>query len=168
MTISHMTRRPSFKPWMLDAGISQFIIAKGGSDMPSGFIPGASPWMISDVMLMKTCGLTLKIAGIRNSSFVLFCSPFFNWAFCCQFFYGMLLCFMDILFTVSITVKLFLFITVYCVSTVLPLVNSKAERTIQIFTEMCLNVTIIVHVDIQFPTKKLSLEGGLQVLHANT
>ncbi|XP_027130911.1 NADP-dependent oxidoreductase domain-containing protein 1 isoform X4 [Larimichthys crocea] len=65
MTISHMTRCPSLKPWMLAAGTSQLMIAKGGSDIPSGFIPGASPWIISDAMLMKTCGLTLKIAEIR-------------------------------------------------------------------------------------------------------
>ncbi|XP_076747397.1 uncharacterized protein LOC143421550 [Maylandia zebra] len=57
MTISHMTRCPSLKPWMLAPGTSQLTIAKGGSDIPGGFIPGASTWMTSDVMLMKTCGL---------------------------------------------------------------------------------------------------------------
>ncbi len=50
MTISHMTRCPSLKPWMLAAGTSQLMIAKGGSDIPGGFIPGASPWITSDVM----------------------------------------------------------------------------------------------------------------------
>ncbi len=70
--ISHMTRYPSLKPWMLAAGTSQLMIAKGGSDVPGGFIPGASPWITSDVMLMKTCGLTLKIAEIRYSNFLLF------------------------------------------------------------------------------------------------
>ncbi len=54
MTISHMTRCPSLKPWMLAAGTSQLMIARGGSDIPDGFIPGASPWITSDVMLMKT------------------------------------------------------------------------------------------------------------------
>ena len=89
MTISHMTRCPSLKPWMLAAGTSQFRIAKGGSNIPSGFIPGASPWIISDVMLMKTCGLTLKIAEIRYSNFVIFlvpppfCLGFLLLFFCC-------------------------------------------------------------------------------------
>ncbi len=115
MTISHMTRCPSLKPWMLTAGKSQLMIAKCGSDIPGGFIPGASPWITSDVMLMKTCGLTLKIAEIRYSNFVLFFSPpppppLFIWTFCCCFFVrNALVCFMDILFTVSNTVKLFLF-----------------------------------------------------------
>ncbi|XP_042083260.1 uncharacterized protein LOC121815625 [Haplochromis burtoni] len=44
MTISHMTRCPSLKPWMLAPGTSQLTIAKGGSDIPGGFIPGASTW----------------------------------------------------------------------------------------------------------------------------
>ncbi len=69
------------------------------------------PWITSDVMLMKTCGLTLKIAEIRYSNFVLFFvpPPLFIWAFCCCFFVqNALVCFMDILFTVSNTVKLFL------------------------------------------------------------
>ena len=65
MTISHMTSCPSLKPWMLAAGTSQLMIVKGGSGIPSGFIQGVSPWITSDAMWMKTCGLTLKIAGIR-------------------------------------------------------------------------------------------------------
>ena len=86
---------------VMDAG------SKGGSDIPSSFIPGASPWMISDVILMKTCGLTLKIAEIRDSNFV---GGFVPPLFCCCFFVqNALVCFMDILFTVSNTVKLFLF-----------------------------------------------------------
>ena len=32
----------SLKLWMLAAGTSQLMIAKGGSDIPSGFIPGGS------------------------------------------------------------------------------------------------------------------------------
>lgn len=131
MTISHMTRCPSLKPWMLAAGTSQLMIAKGGSDIPSGFIPGASPWIISDAMLMKTCGLTLKIAEIRYSNFVLFLvPPLFIWAFCCCFFVqNALVCFMDILFTVSNTVKLFLFYhIVNSISTVPPVVNSKGKK----------------------------------------
>ncbi len=94
MTISHMTRCPSLKPWMLAAGTSQLMIAKGGSDIPGGFIPDASPWITSDVMLMKTCGLTLKIAEIRYSNFVLFFSspPLFIWAFAVVFLFRMLLC----------------------------------------------------------------------------
>ncbi len=104
MTISHMTRCPSLKPWMLAAGTSQLMIAKGGSDIPGGFIPGASPWITSDVMLMKTCGLTLKIAEIRYSIFVPLLSGLFA-----VFVQNALVCFMDILFTVSNTVKLFMF-----------------------------------------------------------
>ena len=50
---------------------------------------------------------------------------------------------------------MFCSITVYCVSTVLPLENSKEKIPDLLFTEMCLNVNIIVHVDIQFPTKTL-------------
>ncbi len=92
MTISHMTRCPSLKPWMLAAGTSQLMIAKGG--IPGGFIPGASPWITSDVMLMKTCGLTLKIAEIRYSNFVLFLSPppFLSGLFAVVFLFRMLLC----------------------------------------------------------------------------
>ncbi|XP_026043274.1 uncharacterized protein LOC113033556 isoform X2 [Astatotilapia calliptera] len=59
-------------PWMLAPGTSQLTIAKGGSDIPGGFIPGASTWLTSDVMLMKTCGLTLKIAEIRCNFFAFF------------------------------------------------------------------------------------------------
>jgi len=59
MTIIHMTRCPSLKPRMLAAGTSQFMIAKGGSNISSYF--GASPWIKSDVMFMKTCGLTLLL-----------------------------------------------------------------------------------------------------------
>lgn len=140
MTISHMTRCPSLKPWMLAAGTSQLMIAKGGSDIPSGFIPGASPWIISDAMLLKTCGLTLKIAEIRYSNFVLFLvPPLFIWAFCCCFFVqNALVCFMDILFTVSNTVKLFLFYhIVNSISTVPPVVNSKGKQKLICFLLEC-------------------------------
>ncbi len=92
MTISHMTRCPSLKPWMLAAGTSQLTIAKGGSDIPGGFISGASPWITSDVMLMKTCGLTLKIAKIRYSNFVLFSPPFYLGFLLLFFLFRMLLC----------------------------------------------------------------------------
>ena len=145
MTISHMTRCPSLKPWMLAAGTSQLMIAKGGSDIPSGFIPGASPWIISDAMLMKTCGLTLKITEIRYRNVVLFLVPsLFIWAFCrCFFVQNALVCFMDILFTVSNTVKLFLFYhTVNIISTVPPVVNNKGKKTDLLFTGMLLNVNI--------------------------
>ncbi len=95
MTISHMTRCPSLKPWMLAAGTSQLMIAKGGSDIPGSFIPGASPWITSDVMLMKTSGLSLKIAEIRYSNFVLFLvppPPFLSGLFAVVFLFRMLLC----------------------------------------------------------------------------
>ena len=140
-----MTRCPSMKPWMLAAGTLQLMIAKGGSDIPSGFIPGASPWIISDAMLMKTCGLTLKIAEIRYRNVVLFLVPsLFIWAFCrCFFVQNALVCFMDILFTVSNTVKLFLFYnTVNSISTVPPVVNNKEKKTDLLFTGMLLNVNI--------------------------
>ena len=132
MTISHMTRCPSLKPWMLAAGTSQLMIAKGGSDIPSGFIPGASPWIISDAMLMKTCGLTLKIAEIRYSHFVGFflVPPIFILAFCCCFFVqNALLSFMKISFTVSNTVKLVLFYhIVNSISIVPPVENSNGKK----------------------------------------
>ena len=67
MTISHMTRRP---PWSHGCRMHGDIITTGGSDIPSGFIPGANAWITSDAMLMKTCGLTLKMAEIRYSNLV--------------------------------------------------------------------------------------------------
>ena len=82
-------------------------------------------------MLMKTCGLTLKIAEIRYRNVVLFLVPsLFIWAFCrCFFVQNALVCFMDILFTVSNTVKLFLFYhTVNSISTVPPVVNNKGTK----------------------------------------
>ncbi len=148
MTISHMTRCPSLKPWMLAAGTSQLMIAKGGSDIPGGFIPGASPWITSDVMLMKTCGLTLKIAENRYSNFVLFFvppPPFLSGLFAVVFLFRMQYC------------KTFSVLS-YRVSTVLPVVNSKGKKTYLLFTGMLLNVNITVHVDIQFPTKTFSVK----------
>ena len=94
---------------------------------------------------MKTCGLTLKIAEIRYRNVVLFLVPsLFIWAFCCCFFVqNALVCFMDILFTVSNTVKLFLFYhTVNSISTVPPVVNNKGTKTDLLFTGMLLNVNI--------------------------
>ena len=110
MTISHMARCCSLKPWMLAAGTSQMMIAKGGSDISSAFIPGASPWIISDAMLMKTCGLTVKIAEIRYSHFaiLLFFFLFYH--------------------------------TVNSISTVSPVVNTKGQKNDLLFTGMLLNV----------------------------
>ena len=115
----------------MDAG------SKGGSDIPSSFIPGASPWMISDVILMKTCGLTLKIAEIRYSNFMGFFlsqPPPQNGYFvhCKQY------------------CKTFSVLS-NRVSTVPPVVNSKGIKTDLLFTGMLMNVNSTVHVDSSQP-----------------
>ena len=117
---------------------------------------GKSPWIISDAMLMKTCGLTLKIAEIRYRNVVLFLVPsLFIWAFCrCFFVQNALVCFMDILFTVSNTVKLVLFYhTVNSISTVPPVVNNKGKKTDLLFTGMLLNEWIQCMFCMQIPVK---------------
>ncbi len=134
MTISHMTRCPSLKPWMLAAGTSQLMIAKGGSDIPGGFIPGASPWITSDVMLMKTSGLSLKIAEIRYSNFVLFLvPPPFYLCFLLLFFCSECSCVFHGYFVhCKQYCKTFSVIS-YRVSTVPPVVNSKRKKNLFAF-----------------------------------
>lgn len=155
MTISHMTRCPSLKPWMLAPGTSQLTIAKGGSDIPGGFIPGASTWITSDVMLMKTCGLTLKIAEIRCKFFAFFQppSPPFYLGFLLLFFCSECSCVFHGYFVHCKQYCKTFSVLSYRVSTVPPVVNSKETKTCLLFTGMLLNVNITVHVDIQLPTK---------------
>ena len=84
---------------------------------------------------------------------------FFIWAFChCFFVQNALVCFMDILFTASNTVKLFLFYhTVNSISTVPPVVNNKGRKKLICFLLECFWMWTL-HVDIQFPTKKFSVK----------
>ena len=112
----------------MDAG------SKGGSDIPSSFIPGASPWMISDVILMKTCGLTLKIAEIRYSNFMFFLLLFFC-SECSCVFHGYFVHCKQYCKTFSVLSNR--------VSTVPPVVNSKGIKTDLLFTGMIMNVTVL-------------------------
>ncbi len=134
MTISHMTRCPSLKPWMLAAGTSQLLIAKGGSDILGGFIPGASPWITSDLMLMKTCSLSLKIAEIRYSNFVLFLvPPTFYLGFLLLFFCSECSCVFHGYFVHCKQYCKTFSVLSYRVSTVTPVVNSKGKKNLFAF-----------------------------------
>ena len=62
---------------------------------------------------------------------------------------------MDILFTVSNTVKLFLFYhTVNSISTVSPVVNNKGKKNDLLFTGMLLNVNSVKVTVVHFMDRK--------------
>ena len=77
---------------------------------------------------------------------------------------------MDILFTVSNTVKRFLFYHIVnstVNTTVPPVVNSKGKKTDLLFTEMLLNVNITCGHTV--PNQDIECKnGGLHVLHVKT
>ena len=102
-------------------------------------------------MLMKTCGLTLKIAEIRyRHVFYLGFLPLFFCSECSCVFHGYFV-------HCNKTVKLFLFYhTVNSISTVPPVVNNKGKKT-DLFLLECFWMWTL-HVDIQFPTKKFSVK----------
>ncbi len=109
--------------------------------------------------LMKTCGLTLKIAEIRYSNFVLLflVPPPFYLGFLLLFFCSECSCVFHGYFVHCKQYCKTFSVLSYCVSTVPPVVKSKGKKLIA-FTGMLLNVNITVHVDIQFPTKKFSVK----------
>ncbi len=94
------------------------------------------PWITSDVMLMKTCGLTLKIAEIRYSNFVLFFvppPPPFYLGFLLLFFCSECSCVFHGYFVhCKQYCKTFSVIS-YRVSTVPPVVNSKRKENLFAF-----------------------------------